>query len=450
MNPDRISMPDIDCDFPPDRIDEVIQYVRNKYGHDKVARIATFQTLDNKMAIQRVGSDLFGEDYLELRTITKGMPDKMGEFTVSLGELRKTYTPLKAFIAGNPTDRTAMLDIVEDIVGVKQAASAHAAGVLISDKPLYHYLPLMVGSAERRGKDFDAMMHTQVPMDDLEAVGLLKMDFLKVDYLQTIETCIRYIKETQGVDFAFPPEWEETNDDAGVYTLVQQGRTAGVFQIESDGMRRVCMKLQPETFDQLYAILAIHRPGPMDSIDPETGLTMEENFIRRKRGWQAVTYLMPEVEKILKPTFGVLVYQEQIMQISQVICGYTGAEADNLRKGVGKKKPELIRREKDKFIPTAVARGFDQKVIETLWHTIETFARYGFNKSHSVGYGKLTYQTAYLKVHYSTVGSLKLARLDLDLGGLLESIGLQRNWSRYVTTDSYPLSTWWTVHMRES
>ena len=400
MNPERVSMPDIDVDFPPERVQEVIDYVRDKYGDEYVARVATFQTLDTKAALQRVAIDIYGQDRREIFTLTKSLPEKQGHFGTPLAELRETHKGLRDWVARNPAERNEILDVVAQIVGVKQAASAHAAGVLVGDKPLRAYVPLMVGSSERKARDFDAIMHTQVPMDNLEELGLLKIDFLAVDSLSAIDTCLRYVKRTQGIDFEFPIDRDEGYDDPDVYRLVQQGRTAGVFQIDSEGMRRVCMLLRPETYDQLYAILALHRPGPMDMVDEKTGLTMEETFIHRRRGWQEVSYLMPEIAPVLEPTFGVLVYQEQIIQIAQVVCGYSGAQADVLRKGVGKKVPEVIAKEKGKFIPAAVAKGHDPAVVERLWSEIETFARYGFNKSHTVGYSVLTYQTAYLKAHF--------------------------------------------------
>jgi len=399
MNPERVSMPDLDIDFEPSRRHEVIDYVRQKYGRDNVAAIATFQSIKTRSAIKKAG-EVFGIESGELNELTKKLPQDQGDFRVDLTELREENEDLKAFVSVNPDERNALLDICEAIDKTKSAISGHAAGIVIADKNIQDYVPTMVGSRERKAQDWDAPRFTQVSMDDLEDIGLLKYDFLVIDYLDVIRLCTEYIALNQGHHHEFPAEKDESYDDPKIYDLVCSGRTLGVFQIESDGMRRICLRLAPRNFEDLYAILALHRPGPMDYVSPETGLTMEAEYIERKFGRVPITYPHESFEPILNWTYGIMVYQEQLTSVAQTFCGYTYGQADKIRKATAKKKPELVAEEKEKFIPAALEQGHPEDLAHAVWNQIETFGRYGFNKSHSAGYGKLTYQTAYLKAYY--------------------------------------------------
>jgi len=411
MNPERVSMPDLDIDFEPSRRKEVIEYVRQKYGADCVAAIATFQRMKTRACIKRVG-EVFEVPMDELNELTQKLPQDAGDFRVDMGELRKENEDMIRFVEQDPDRRNKMLDICEALDKTMSATSGHAAGIVIADKPIEQYIPTMVGSAERKREAWDAPRYTQVSMDDLEDLGLLKYDFLVIDYLDTIRKCIDYVQLNQGLHHEFPAEKDEPYDDPMVFDLVCSGRTLGVFQIESDGMRRTCIKLGPRTFEDLYAILALHRPGPMDYISETTGLTMEDEYIERRFKRIPVSFDHESFKPILKNTWGIMVYQEQLTAIAQVFCGYSYGQADRIRKAVGKKKKDLIEKEHGSFVPAAVKMGHPQELAEHVWSQIETFGKYGFNKSHSAGYGKLTYQTAWLKAHFPVEYAAALLAVD--------------------------------------
>lgn len=411
MNPDRVSMPDLDIDFEPSRRHEVIEYVRQKYGADCVAAIATFQRMKTRACIKRVG-EVFEIPADELNELTKSLPQDQGDFRIDLKELRENNEDLKKFVRVDPERREKMLDICEALDQTISATSGHAAGIVIADKPIVEYIPTMVGSRERKEERWDAPRYTQVSMDDLEDLGLLKYDFLVIDYLDVIRTCINYIKRNKGEEFEFPPEKDFDYEDQKIFDLVSSGRTLGVFQIESEGMRNVCIRLAPHSFEDLYAILALHRPGPMDYVSESTGLTMEEEYIERRFGRVPISFDHDDFKPILEDTYGVMVYQEQLTAIAQQFCGYTYGQADKIRKAVGKKKPQQIAEEKEKWVPAAMAQGHSEELALHVWGQIETFGRYGFNRAHSAGYGKITYQTARLKAYYPVEYMAALLAID--------------------------------------
>jgi DNA polymerase-3 subunit alpha len=414
LNPDRVSMPDIDVDFEVGRRKEVIEHVREVYGRNQCAAISTFQSMKVRSSIQKVG-ELFGFTRLDLLELTRTFPPDAGEFRMTIEDLRREHKPLIDWVNQDKVKRDRMLDICERVDKTKSASSAHAAGIVIADRPIVEFMPTQVGSVERKRKDWDAIRFTHSPMDDLEDHGLLKVDALVIDCLDIIRKCREYIQLTQGFDFHFKPEWEETYDDAAVFRLVKSGRTTGVFQLDSDGMRKVCFQLQPDNFQQLAVVVALHRPGPMDYEDPETGLTMEQTYIHRKHGRQAVAYDHPLMEPILEDTFGVMVYQEQLTQIAEALCGYSYGQADKIRKATAKKKPKEVAIEKSKFIPAAIDYvGIDQALAELIWSKIETFGRYGFNRAHALAYGKLSYWTAYLKAHFPVEYMAALLTVDAE------------------------------------
>ena len=375
LNPGRLSMPDIDIDFCMRRRGEVITYVNERYGRDKVAQIITFGTLAAKAVIRDVGR-VMGLPYAKVDRIAKLVPD----MTRSLAEAAANVEALKDEAARDPEVRQ-IVDVGSRLEGLTRHASVHAAGVVITPRPIDELVPLY-----KTNKD---EIITQWDKDVVESLGLLKMDFLGLRTLTVIDDAVKIVRQ-QGLELdldAVPL------DDPAVFELFCQGRTNGVFQFESRGMKDLLRRAQPSKFEDLAAFNALYRPGTLTS-------GMVEEYIQRKLGKKRVRYSLPETREILEETYGVIVYQEQVMRIAVAVAGFSAGEADLLRKAMGKKKPEVMAEQKEKFVAGAAARGVDAAKAQELWDYIEPFAGYGFNKSHSVAYALLAYRTAYLKVHY--------------------------------------------------
>ncbi len=376
LNAARVSMPDIDIDFCGDRRDEVISYVRKKYGEANVSQIVTFGTMASRGVLRDVGRVL--EIPLgDIDQIAKKVPQGPG---ASLKAALATDKDLAEVRNASETNRR-LFDLGLKLEGMVRHSSIHAAGVVIADRPLIDYVPLA-----RNGDD----IITQWQMEDLEQVGLLKMDFLGLKTLTTLHEAVRLIEQGHGkhIDVDALPL-----DDAPTYRLMTDGDTLGVFQLESQGMRELLSRLRPDTFEDVIAVLALYRPGPLQS-------GMVDMFVKRKHGEEAVAYPHASLEPILEETYGVIVYQEQVMRIANVLAGFSLNDADNLRKAMGKKRPEVMAKFKEQFVEGCIANGHQRTFARELFETIEYFAGYGFNKSHSAAYALLTYQTAYLKAHY--------------------------------------------------
>lgn len=378
LNPERVSMPDIDLDFADDRRDEIIDYVREKYGRDYVAQIITFGTMAARAAVRDAGRAL-GLPYAFCDTVAKLIPP----FTDFEGAL-VNGSELKQMYDQDPQAKK-LVDTARKLEGVCRHASTHAAGVVIGDKPLTEYVPLQYSTT---GGESQSTV-TQYAMGPVEALGLLKMDFLGLKNLTIIKRALKIIKARHDVDIdpdALPL------DDVKSYELLQQGLTTGVFQLESSGMKRYLKELKPTEFEDIISMVALYRPGPMDSIP---------DFIAAKHGKKKISYLHPLLKPILEKTYGIIVTQDQVLQIAREFAGFSYAEADILRKAVGKKIKELLDEQRKKFIDGAVnVKRIDGKTAEAVWDFIEPFARYGFNRAHAACYAMIAYQTAYLKANY--------------------------------------------------
>ena len=382
LNPERLSMPDIDSDLEDSRREEVIQYVRQRYGADKVAQIITFGTMLARNAIRDVGRAL-GVSYAECDYIAKLIPSGPGGMT--LKEALEKIPELKTLYDSNE-QLAHMMNIAQTLEGVSRHTSVHAAGVIITKEPLQTYVPL-----QRAAKDENAVI-TQYTGPTVEHLGLLKMDFLGLSNLGIIQKALRIIKKTRGVeiDLATLP-----TDDVLAYELLARAESTGVFQLESAGMKRYLKELKPSTFEDILSMVALYRPGPMDAIP---------DFIESKHGRKKITYLHPLLEPILSFTYGVIVTQDQVLEVARKFAGFSYAEADILRKAVGKKIKALLDEQRDKFVTGAVTTnghlGVNTAKAEEVWNFIEPFARYGFNRAHAACYAMIAYQTAYLKAHY--------------------------------------------------
>ena len=377
LNPERISMPDIDIDFHTRRRGEVIQYVTEKYGREQVAQIITFGTLAARQAIKDVGRVL-DMSFADVDKITKLVP---GVLNIKLKEAIKAEPGFEE-AARKDSRVKEVLEVAQRLEGMARNCSMHAAGVVISPLPLKDLVPLY-----KTNKD---EIVTQYDMAGLEKLALLKMDFLGLTTLDIIEDALDLINEHTGHK---PSIDDFPLDDLKTYEIFSKGFTSGVFQFESRGMRDILRKYQPTRIEDLCALNALYRPGPLQG-------GMVEDFIARKHGSKRVTYDLPELKEILEETYGVIVYQEQVMQISNCLAGYSLGDADILRRAMGKKKLEEMTQQRDRFIKGALERGFPQKKIEKIFDLMEQFAGYGFNKSHSAAYAYLAYVTAYLKAHY--------------------------------------------------
>jgi DNA polymerase-3 subunit alpha len=378
LNPDRVSMPDIDIDFADDKRDKVIEYVKQKYGSDSVSQIITFGTLSSRAVLKDVGR-VIGVPLSTTESITKLIPVIQGKVT-PLADAIETISELKWVKESNDPKIKELIEISQVLEGMNRNASTHAAGVVIAPGPISDYVPLF--------KTPQTELMTQYNMIDLEDAGLLKMDFLGLRTLTIIENALSLIKQDHGIEINLDTIPE---NDAQTFELFSKGHTVGIFQFESSGMQDWLRKLKPNTISDLVAMNALYRPGPMEMIG---------EFIRRKNGGEKITYLHPALEPMLKETYGVIVYQEQVIKITSEIAGFSLAKADLLRRAMGKKDKELMAKQKSEFINGAVAKGFPKKTAGDIFDMIEKFASYGFNKSHSVAYSIVAYQTAFLKAHY--------------------------------------------------
>ncbi len=390
LNPERISMPDIDVDFCRDRRQEVIDYVAGKYGVDHVAQIITFGTMAAKAAIRDVGRVL-DIPYAEVDRIAKLVPAN----NVTIDEAIKLEPQLKDLYNNNQTVKE-LLDIAVRLEGLSRHASTHAAGVVIAPEPLTDFTALYKNPSE-------STITTQFDMGAIESVGLLKFDFLGLKTLTVLNKAVEYMKQ-QGKHIKLN---EILLDDEATYKLLSSGESTGIFQLESDGMRDILVKMQPNRFEDLIALVALYRPGPI-------GSGMIDDFIKRKRGETEVEYELPQLKAILDETYGVILYQEQVMRIANRIANFSLGQADLLRRAMGKKKPEEMEKQKEFFISGAVANGVPEKKAARLFELMAFFAEYGFNKSHSAAYAYLAYQTAYLKTHYPV--EFMTANLSVDMG----------------------------------
>lgn len=377
LNPDRISMPDIDTDFADTRRDEVLAYVASKYGQDHVAQIITFGTMAAKAAVRDCGRAL-ALPYSYCDRISKMIPmfTKLKDAMENVKELKDAYE--------NDPDAKKLLDYSLKLEGVARHNSTHACGVVISKEPINNYTP-----TQHPPQD-DSAITTQYAAGDIEKLGLLKMDFLGLKNLTIIEHALKIISKTRKVDVDIA---NLPLDDQKTFELFQNGMTTGVFQFESSGMKKYLKKLKPTDFEDIVAMAAMYRPGPLNS-------GMVDEFIDRKHGRKQIAYKHPVMESALKSTYGVIIYQEQVMQLSKDMASFTGGQADTLRKAMGKKIAELMAKMREQFVTGCVANKIDKKIAEQTFADMEAFAEYGFNRSHAVCYAFIGHQTAYLKAHY--------------------------------------------------
>ncbi|HEX8500563.1 MAG TPA: DNA polymerase III subunit alpha [Pyrinomonadaceae bacterium] len=380
LNPERVSMPDIDIDFCVNGRAEVINHVTQLYGRESVCQIITFGTMASKAAIKDVGRAL-DMPYADVEKIAKLIPPPVRGRNVSITQAMETVPELKHAFDTDPQVKK-VIDIAKRLEGCARHSSVHAAGVVISPKPLEELIPVAVNNKQE--------FTTQFEMSDLEKTGMLKMDFLGLTTLTIIDQCCKTIKEMHGRCI----DWHEVpQDDPKTYELFARGHTEAVFQFESVGMQEICRKLRPKSIEDLSALNALYRPGPLDG-------GMVDDFIDRYHGKKPVEYLVPVMEEILKNTYGILVYQEQIMQLAQKLGGYSLGEADLMRRAMGKKKREEMAVHEEKFIAGCVKNKIPKKTAREIFRLMAQFADYGFNRSHSVAYAHVAYQTAYLKAHY--------------------------------------------------
>jgi DNA polymerase-3 subunit alpha len=377
LNPDRVTMPDIDIDFEDERRDEVINYVSHKYGQDHVAQIITFGTMLARAAIRDVGR-VMGMGYSDVDKIAKAVPNQLG---IKLSDALGSSPQLREMHDADP-QVSKLIGFAQQLEGVARNASTHAAGVVISREPLTELMPL------QKATNSDALM-TQYEMHGIEALGLLKFDFLGLSNLTILRKAVELIREHRGVvvDLDHIPL-----DDSTTFQLLASGETTGVFQLESAGMRRYIRELQPSSVYDLAAMVALYRPGPMDNIP---------TYIRRKHGQEKVEYLHPLLAPFLERTYGVFVYQEDIMSAAVALGGFSGPEADMLGYAIRKKKSTVLRSMKQTFVERAAQRGVRPETIDAVFKAFEPFERYGFNKAHATCYGLIAYQTAYLKANYT-------------------------------------------------
>lgn len=375
LNPQRVSLPDIDIDFADDRRDEVIEYVKNKYGEDRVAQIATFGKMEARGVIRDVGRVL-NYPVSEMDRIAKMIPFGM--------DFKKAFEaePLLVKEMNKDEKKRELFEIAMKLEGLNRNFSTHAAGVVIGESNLSEIVPLQFTK--------DKGITTQYDKDVLEELGLLKIDFLGLRTLTVIENTIKLIRERRDENFKIE---SIPLDDEKTFNMLREGKSIGVFQLESLGMRRVLSSLKPTDIEDIIAILSLYRPGTLKS-------GQVEEYIKRKNNLEPYTVLHPLIEDVLKPTYGIMIYQEQVMQVAQKLAGYTLAEADLLRKAIGKKRKDIMENVRMDFITRCVERKIDREIAEKIFNYIEKFAEYGFNRSHSAAYAMISYQTAYLKANY--------------------------------------------------
>ena len=403
LNPERISMPDVDVDFCVNKRDRVIEYVKNKYGENNVSQISTFSTMSTKAAIKDVARVLD----IDFPTINKATKTIDSIDTSIMNELKtnKEFKKEIAEIIKNADENgKKLLSIALKLENNKRHMSTHAAGIVISDKPITDLSPIALN---------DNTIVTQYSKDIVEATGLIKFDFLGLKNLTIIDNTLKLIKEKENIDI----DWTKIDlNDQEVLEYLSNGNTIGIFQLESDGMQNLIKGLKPNSFEDLIALVALYRPGPL-------GSGMVKEFVNRKHGKSKIEYPLPQLEHILKETYGIMVYQEQVMQIANVLAGYSMAEADVLRKIMGKKQKEKIPKEREKFLDRCKQNNIDTQKAKEIFDMMEKFAEYGFNKSHSTAYAYIAFQTAYLKYYYPKYFILE---------SLNNDIGDKENAKKYV------------------
>ena len=382
LNPDRISMPDIDLDFADSKRGQVLDYVKNKYGADHVAAIVTFGKLMPKAAV-RDSARVLGLSFQESDRIAKLVPPPVQGRHMPLEKAVKEHVELRNDYQTNAMTRR-VVDLATKLEGSPRHTSQHACGIVISDKPLTDYVPIQ----ESQHEDLDYV--SQYSLNPVEAAGLVKMDFLGLSNLTIIEQALEIIEAVHGVTIDIE---NVPLDDKQAFELLGRGETIGVFQLESDGMQRYLVELKPTVFEDIMAMCALYRPGPLSA-------GMVPQYINRKHGKEKVVYDHPLMKEILEETYGVTVFQEQIMKISRTLAGFTGGEADTLRKAMGKKKRDVLAKMKTSFVSGCEKNGVGKKIANKIWHDWEGFADYAFNKSHTACYGMIAYRTAYLKARY--------------------------------------------------
>jgi DNA polymerase III subunit alpha len=396
LNPERVSLPDFDIDFCMDRRDEVIEYVAKKYGRDHVSQIITYGTMAAKAVIRDVGRVL-GFPYGFVDQIAKLIPfDLNMTLDRAMDEEKVLRQRYKA-----EEDVRSLIDLAKKLEGLSRNAGRHAGGLVIAPKPLFDYMPLYC----EQGSEATV---TQFDMGDVESIGLVKFDFLGLRTLTIIDWALRDINRIKEQRNETPINIRKIPlDDPATYALIQRMDTTAVFQLESDGMKKLVKRLKPDVFDDLIALVALFRPGPLQS-------GMVDDFVDRKHGRARVQYMHDDLEPVLKPTYGVILYQEQVMQIAQVLAGYTLGAADLLRRAMGKKKPEEMAKQRAIFTEGCVGRGIDERQATMIFDLMEKFAGYGFNKSHSAAYALVAYQTAWLKAHYPAAFMAAVLSSDMD------------------------------------
>jgi DNA polymerase-3 subunit alpha len=423
LNPERVSMPDFDIDFCMSRRDEVIRYVAEKYGVDSVGQIATFQNLKARSVIKDVARAM-GFAATEAQRIASMVPDKGQGKTYTIDEALEVEPKLKALSDSDPRVQE-LLGHSRKLEGLTRHAGMHAAGVVISDGPLTEHVPCFQSA--------DTIV-TQYDKDDVEAAGLVKFDFLGLKTLTVIDIAQKLVnarpdRKNNPLDLG-----KLGLEDKATYQLISSGETTGVFQLESSGMQQLLKRLQPDVFEDIVAVVALYRPGPL-------GTGMIDDFILSKHGKKAIRKLHPLVDGVLAPTYGVPVYQEQVMQIAQHLAGYTLGGADMLRRAMGKKKAEEMQKQKQTFIEGALAKGVPAEQSSAIFEEIEGFASYGFNKSHSAAYALVTYHTAYLKAHYPTEFFAALMTADKEkIEKVVRTIAEARAWGVAVLPPDINLS----------
>jgi len=393
LNPERISMPDFDIDFCMNRRDEVIKYVSQKYGKTQVGQIITFGSLSAKSAIKDVGRVL-GMQFADLNELTRNLPNLVDGHPVTMQWVMENEPKFRELSDTKP-EYKELLSIATALEGLHRNAGMHAAGIVIADSPLWDHVPCY------RGQDGEIV--TQFAKEEVEEAGLVKFDFLGLKTLTVIDIAVKMIKQEK-------PDFDLRRiplDDESVYQQISEGDTTGVFQLESSGFKELLKKLKPDCFEDIIAAGALYRPGPLEG-------GMVDDFINRKHGRTKIVYHHPAMEPILNETYGVIVYQEQVMQIARALAGYSLGGADLLRRAMGKKKKEVMEKEKAKFLEGAKKTGVSEKVADEVFDLMAAFAGYGFNKSHSAAYGLVTYQTAYLKHHFPAEFWAALLTCDKD------------------------------------
>ncbi|RMF98003.1 MAG: DNA polymerase III subunit alpha [Candidatus Schekmanbacteria bacterium] len=385
LNPERKSMPDIDVDFCQEKREQVIDYVRKKYGEENVGLIITFGSMKARAVIRDVGR-VMGLPLSEVDMIAKLIPNSVG---MTLDKALELEPRLNVLIE-EKKEIKELFETAKVLEGLSRQEGIHAAGVVVSPEPLVNFIPITISSENKDDPKAQKVITTQYPMEDVPLTGLLKFDFLGLKTLTVIDKTLKLIKENRGIEIDLN---EIPLDDRNVYEFLWKGYTVGIFQIISTGMKSLLQRMKPTAFEDLVALLALYRPGPLEN-------AMDVEYVEVKHGKKKPHYEHPLLEDILKETYGVILYQEQVMQISNALSGYSLAEADILRKAMGKKKPEIMAAQKKKFVEGAVKNGIDENVAGNIFDLIEKFAGYGFNKSHSTAYALITYRTAYLKCYY--------------------------------------------------